>query len=228
MLLRASHPLQAVALAVAVGVLAYASDRPVRESLVAAAAVLVVQLAAGLLNDVCDAPLDRRSGVAGKPIASGELPSGNATYVITILVLLAIPVALQNGTEAGLALLATLPIAFVHDRILHRTPFSFLGWMATFALLPVFLAYGGWGGGNHGDTPTWQFAAACAFVGLCVHFATTLPDLVGDHKAGVRNLPLLIALKIGAPRLLVATVVVSAAAVAVFVLTGLNPGLRAW
>jgi 4-hydroxybenzoate polyprenyltransferase len=228
LLLQASHPLQALALAVVVGVLAAYSDRPAREALVAAAAVLLVQLVAGLLNDVCDAPLDRHGKVAGKPIASGELPRGNATYFLAVLLLLAIPVSLQNGTLAGVALLATLPVAYVHDRILHRTAFSFLGWALTFALYCVFLAYGGWGGGRHGDTPTWQFAAISAALGVCVHFATTLPDLVDDNRSGVRNLPLRIALRTGAPRLLLATGAVSLVVLAGWVVIGLDPGLRAW
>lgn len=227
-MLRAAHPRQAVVLAVAIGVLAFYSDRGLVQSLVAAAAVLVVQFAAGLLNDLYDAALDRRGEVPGKPVATGELPRGNVTYVIAVLVLIAIPVAFQNGTLAGIALLATLPVAFVHNRILRRTPFSFLGWMATFALFPVFLAYGGWAGGRHGDDPTWQFVVVCAFVGLCVHFATSLPDLVADNRSGIRSLPLLIALKIGAPRLLVVTVVVSALVLAAFIVVGLDPGLRQW
>jgi 4-hydroxybenzoate polyprenyltransferase len=228
MLLGASHPRQAAAAAVVIGVLAAYSDRPAREALVAAAAVLLVQLVAGLLNDVSDAPLDRRGKVAGKPIASGDLPRGNATYLLAVLVLVAVPVSLQNGTLAGVALLATLPVAYVHNRILHRTAFSFVGWAATFALYCVFLAYGGWGGGRHGDTPTWQFAAASAALGVCVHFLTTLPDLVDDNRSGVRNLPLRIALRNGAPRLLLATGAVSVLVLAGWVLVGLDPGLRAW
>jgi 4-hydroxybenzoate polyprenyltransferase len=227
MLLRAAHPVQAVLLAVVVGVLAAVSDRPLRESVVAGLAVLLVQLATGLLNDVCDEPLDRRGKVRGKPIATRELPRGNATYVIAVLLLLALPAALQNGTLAGVALLATLPVAYVHDRILHRTLFSWVGWSATFALLCVFLSYGGWGGGRHGDAPTWQFTAASAFLGVCVHFLTTLPDLVDDNRSGVRNLPLRIALRTGAPRLLLVTLVVTVLALAGWVAIGLGPGLRA-
>lgn len=226
LLLRAAHPRQAVALAVVIVALALLSDRGLGPALVAGAAVLLVQLVAGLVNDVCDAALDRRAERSRKPIATGQLPAGNAAFVAVVLTLLAVPVSLQNGTLAGLALLATLPVAFVHDRILHRTPASFLGWMVTFALLPVFLAYGGWGGGRHGADPTWQFVLVSAFAGLCVHFATTLPDLVDDNAAGARSLPLVLALRLGAPRLLVATVVLSVLVLAALIVVGLNPGLR--
>jgi hypothetical protein len=65
-------------------------------------------------------------------------------------------------------------------------------------------------------------------LGVCVHFLTTLPDLVDDNRSGVRNLPLRIALRTGAPRLLLATLVVSLLALAGWVVIGLDPGLRAW
>lgn len=226
LLARGTHPVQALVLAVVIGAFALYSDRTFGQSLVAAAAVLLVQLAAGLLNDLFDAPLDKRAKAPGKPFATGLVPRGNVTFAIAVVVLLSIPVSLQNGTLAGLALLATLPVAYVHNRILHRTVASFVGWMATFALFPVFLAYGGWGGGRHGDDPAWQFIVVCAFVGLCVHFLTTLPDLTVDHAAGVHNLPLAVALKIGAPRLLILSCVVTVVVGVLFIIVGLNPGLR--
>ncbi len=56
-----------------------------------------------------------------------------------------IPLSLQNGTQAGLYLLATLLVGAVHNRWLHTTALSWLGWAATFALLTFFVTYGGWG-----------------------------------------------------------------------------------
>lgn len=228
LLLLASHPLQAIVLGGLVGGLALLSDRTFGQAVMAGLAVLLVQLALGLHNDVSDAALDRKAKRATKPIGMGELPSGNATYLAIVLLVLAIPVSLQSGTVAGVALLATLPIGYVHNRILHRTFASFVSWMATFALFPVFLAYGGWGGGRHGDDPTWQFIVVFALVGLCAHLATSLPDLVVDNAAGVKSLPLRIALKTGAPRLLVITVVLSVLVLAAVIVVGLDPGLRQW
>ncbi len=225
-LLHASHPRQAVVLALAIGLAAFLDGRPARELLSAAAAVLVVQLALGLGNDIADQPHDYRGEVAGKPIAAGVLPAGNASYAVIVLVLLAIPLSLQNGTVAGLALLATLPIGWISNKRLHRTALSFAPWMATFALYPVFLSYGGWAGGVHGGPPSWPVVAAAAAVGLCAHFLTTLPDLADDNKASARNLPLLIALRIGAPRLLLLTVALSLASAAGLVAALLTTGLR--
>lgn len=224
--LRCAHPKQAVLLALAVGVLAHLDGRPAREALSAAAAVLVVQLSLGLSNDLNDADHDYRAQTANKPLASGLVAATSASYWMTVLVLLAVPLSVQSGTVAGAALLATLPIGWVHNRWLHRTAFSFLGWTLSFALVPAFLSYGGWAGTLHGDAPTWAVTAAAAAVGFCAHFATSLGDLVADNKSGARALPLRVALKIGAPRLLFLTLVLGAASVAGLVAAGLTAGLR--
>ena len=225
-LVRSAHPKQAVFLAAVLGVLAAIDGRPQREYLMTAAAVLAVQLSLGLSNDLCDQHHDYRAQTAGKPIASGALPATRASYWMMVLVLLAVPVSMYSGTAAGIALVATLPIGWLHNKWLHRTAFSWVGWTLTFALLPAFLAYGGWGKGMHGDAPTYAVTGAAAAVGFCLHFVSTLGDLVDDNKSGARNLPLRIALRIGAPRLLVLTILLTAAAVAGLAVATLTTGLR--
>jgi 4-hydroxybenzoate polyprenyltransferase len=225
-LVRSAHPKQAVFLSAVVGILAAIDGRPEREYLVAAAAVLAVQLSLGLSNDLCDQHHDYRAQTAGKPIATGALPATRASYWMMVLVLVAVPLSMYSGTVAGVALVATLPIGWAHNRWLHRTAFSWLGWTLTFGLLPAFLAYGGWGKGVHGDPPTYAVTGAAAAVGFCLHFVTTLGDLVDDNKSGARNLPLRIALRIGAPRLLVLTILLTAAAVAGLAVATLTIGLR--
>lgn len=226
LLTRSAHPLQAIVLAALVGGVAAWDDRGVGGTLVAACGVLLTQLALGLMNDAYDAPADARGERTKKPVASGALPPGNATYLAVVLILASLPVAALNGTIAGAALLLTLPVGFLHNRILHRTPASFLGWMVTFPLLATYLAYGGWGAGKHGDMPTWQVLVSTSALGLTCHFLTSLPDLVVDHKAGLSELPLVIARRTGATVLLVITVVCLIAAVAVTVWCGLHFGLR--
>ena len=225
-LVRSAHPKQAVFLTVVIGVLAAVDGRAQREVLVSAAAVLAVQLSLGLSNDLCDQRHDYRAQTPGKPVASGALPASRASYWMTVLVLLAVPLSMYSGTAAGLALIATLPIGWVHNRWLHRTGFSFLGWSLTCALLPAFLAYGGWGKGVHGDPPTYAVTGAAAAVGFCLHFVTTLGDLVDDNKSGARNLPLRMALRMGAPKLLVLTILMTTVAVAGLAVASLTIGLR--
>jgi 4-hydroxybenzoate polyprenyltransferase len=224
--LRSTHPKQAVLAAAVVGVLASTDGRPAREFLTAAAAVLVVQLSLGLSNDLSDQSHDYRAQTSGKPIAGGLVASTSASYWMIVLVLLAFPLSAYNGIESAVALLVTLPIGWVHNRWLHRTAFSFVGWALTFALIPAFLSYGTWAGTGSDQEPTWAVTAAAAAVGFCIHFVTSLGDLVDDNKSGARNLPLRVALKIGAPRLLFLTIAVTTAAVAGLVVAGLTVGLR--
>ena len=223
--LRAVHPRQALALAVVVGLFVFLMGRPAREVLIAAAAVLVVQLVMGLANDLSDAEADRRSGASGKPVAEGIIPPGNVSYAIAMLLLIAIPLSLQNGTAAGLFLLSTMVVGFVHNRWLHRTVLSWLGWSATFALLTYFITFGGWSSEADGSAPLPSFVILSALLGFLVHFLTSLPDLVEDNKSGARHLPLRVALKTGAPRLLVATLVATVVVVALLIYKALAVGI---
>jgi 4-hydroxybenzoate polyprenyltransferase len=225
-LLRCTHPRLALALGAGVGVAAALAGRPPREAVVAGVAVLVAQLLLGLVNDIADERADVRAGVGGKPIAAGVVPPGNASFLAVLLFLLLVPLSLQNGTVAGGALLLTVPVGLVHNRWLHRSWLSWLGWAATFALLPAFLSYGGWGFGRHGAPPTVAITLVAAALGICVHFLTTLPDLVADHQSGARNLPLLVALRTGAPALLTMTVVATLGCCAALVLVALRVGLH--
>lgn len=221
---RAVHPRQALALAVGVGTLVALTGRPVREILVSGGAVLVAQLIMGLVNDLFDVDRDRMGGARNKPIAEGIIPTGNASFVVAVLLLLVIPLSLQNGVVAGLFVLATLPVGYLHNRWLHTTPLSWVGWSATFALLVYFVTYGGWGQQAEGSAPLTTFVLLCAALGFCMHFATSLPDLVVDNQARVRHLPLRIALRTGATPLLIITIVLTVAVLTAIVVTTAQAG----
>jgi len=78
----------------------------------------------------------------------------------------------------------------------------------------------------HGGPPTWAMTVLAALLGIGVHFLNTLPDLVQDNETGVRHLPLRIALKIGASKLLWISVIWTALVSAGIVVAGLTVGLR--
>lgn len=222
-LLQAAHLRQAVALAVAMGAAALlAADGPGAAAELALG-VLLVQVALGLGNDVADRRVD--DGLPGKPVAAGVVPVGNATFVVAILVLVAIPVSLLDGRTAGLLLLATLLVGYVHNKWLHRRPWSFVGWMVTFALLGAVAAYADQA--HRGGPPTVEMLVSLAALGLGVHVLTSLPDLVGDHASDSRALPLLVALRTGAPRLLAISAGFTVLAAAAVVASAVTVGLRA-
>lgn len=224
--LAAAHLPLGVLVGAGVGAGVALTGRPADEAAFAGLAVLVVLAATGLGNDVADVERDRETQARGKPVASDLLPAGNAAFVAVCLAVVAVPLALRHGTVAGAALLACLPVGWVYNRWLRRTALSPLPWILTSSLLLTFVAYGGPGWGLWGGPPTWEMTAAAAALAVGVHFLTSLPDLVGDNRTGVRHLPLRIALRVGAPRLLLLSGLVTAAAVVAVVLVALGPGLR--
>ncbi len=221
----AAHPRTALAITAVVALLVALMGRDAREVAVSAAAVLVVQLLLGIVNDLFDREDDAASLAPRKPIASGWLPPGNASFAVAVLLLLALPLALQSGPRAGAFLLATVPVGYVHNRWLHRGWLSWVGWSASFALLSFFITLGGWGPDAEGSWPLAWFVVLGAVLGFFVHFLTTLPDLVSDNRAQVKSLPLRIALRLGATRLLVVSVLGALVVVGLLVYYALTVGI---
>ncbi len=224
-LVLACHPLPTAAMTVALTVAAALTGRPAEQCALVAATVLTGQLSVGWLNDLLDRERDAQVGRRDKPVAMGWVDPGNVAFAIAVAVLLVIPLSIANGTQAGIAHLAAVASAWLYDLWFKRTVLSFLPYAVSFGLLPAFLSYGGLGGGMHGGPPTVAMTVAAAALGIGIHFLNVLPDLVQDHETGVRHLPLRIALRIGAPKLLwISTAYTALAAVGVIV-AGLTVGV---
>lgn len=225
-LLRAAHLRQALLLTLAMAAAAAAAGRSLREVGLVAATILTGQLLLGWHNDVVDAGRDRSHAREDKPIALGHLDKETATYAMAVALLAVVPLSVANGPEAagahgGILLLALLTNAGV----LRRTRLSFLPWAAAFGLLPAFLSYGGWAGEGAGGPPTTEVTVLAALLGIGVHVLRSLPGLVDDNKDGWKTFPLRIALRTGAPRLLVLAGLYTAAVGAGIVVAALTVGL---
>jgi 4-hydroxybenzoate polyprenyltransferase len=191
-----------------------------------AVTVLTGQLTVGWLNDVVDRDRDKQVGRLDKPVALGWIDPGTVTFAIAVAVLAVIPLSIANGTYAGLAHLGAVASAWIYNLWLRKTWLSWLPYAVSFGLLPAFLSYGGLGGGMHGGPPTWAMTVLAALLGIGIHFLNALPDLVEDKETGVRHLPLRIALKIGAAKLLWISLAWTALVSAGIVVAGLTVGLR--
>ena len=225
LLLRAAHPLQAVVTALVLGAVVLLSGRELREALLVGATALVGQAVIGWHNDLVDRERDAGHDRAGKPVASGALDTGSAWFAVSCGVLLVVPLSLGSGLTAGACYLISLAAALAGNLVLRRTWFSWLPWAVSFGLLPAFLSYGGWGGQAQGDPPTVVMTVLAALLGVCVHVLLALPDLVADNEDGLRHLPLRLALRTGAPRLLWISLVVTAFVAASLVVAGATVGL---
>lgn len=203
LLLRAAHPRQAVVSAAVLATAAAVSGRPLREVALVAGTVLVGQAVLGWADDLADRRRDERHR-PDKPLARGDLDPGTVWFALTCAVLLVVPLAVAHGRLAGISYLALLAVAGIGDRFLHARILSFVPWVVSFALYPAFLAYGGWNGVGTETPPTVVMTVLAGALGLGVHVLLALPGLVHDHEESERSFPLLLALRTGTPRLLVA------------------------
>jgi 4-hydroxybenzoate polyprenyltransferase len=225
-LILSSHPLATLGMTLGVTAAAALMGRTLLEVGLVAVTILSGQLTVGWLNDLVDRHRDAQVGRLDKPIAMGWVDPGTVTFAIAVVVLAVIPLSIANGTYAGIAHLAAVASAWLYNLWFKRSVLSWLPYAVSFGLLPAFLSYGGLGGGMHGGPPTWAMTVLAAMLGIGVHFLNTLPDLVEDNETGVRHLPLRIALKIGAPRLLWISVTYTALVAAGIVVAGLTVGIR--
>jgi hypothetical protein len=226
---RAGHPRQALATAAALAVAAAVSGRPVREVLLVLATVLVGQTLLGWDNDLVDESADREAAGheehVDKPLVTGLLDRGTVGFALACAVLLVVPLSMSGGITAGVSYLLSLLVGLAGNRWLRRGTLSWLPWAVAFALYPAFLSYGGWGGGATGNPPTIAISVAAAALGVGVHVLTSLPGLVEDNRAGRRHLPLRLALRLGAPRLLALSAVYCVLVVGMIAGLGATVGL---
>lgn len=227
LLAMASHPRLGLLTAAAVTGAAALDGREPKELGLVFGTVLVGQAILGWHNDYVDRKRDAEHDRSRKPLADGRLDEGTVGFVIASAVLLVVPLAVVAGTIAGAAYLASVLVGmFSNLPVLRRTAFSWLPWAASYALLPAYLSYGGWGGDFRGDPPTYAITAAAAALGVGVHFVAALPGLVDDNKDNSHSLPLRVALKTGAPRLLLISTVYTVLAAAAVAVAAITAGLH--
>jgi 4-hydroxybenzoate polyprenyltransferase len=222
----ACHPLPTLAMTVALAVAAALTGRPAVEVGLVAVTVLTGQLTVGWVNDIVDRDRDRQVGRRDKPVAMGWIDPGTVAFAAACAVLLVVPLSIANGTAAGIAHLAAIASAWLYNFWFKRTVLSWLPYAVSFGLLPAFLSYGGLGGGMHGSPPTLAMTVLGALLGIGIHFLNVLPDLVEDKETGVMHLPLRIAMRIGAPKLLWITTAYTVLVSAGIVIAALTVGIR--
>lgn len=225
-LVQAAHPRQALGTAAGLALAAGLSGRPLREIGLVFATVLVGQAMLGWDNDLVDRMRDARHGGAGKPIANGLLDAGTAWFALTCALLLVVPLSISNGQRAGAAYLVALLIGLAGNRFLRGSVLSFLPWVLSFGLYPAFLAYGGWNGVGSDSPPQPAMIVLAGLLGLGVHILRALPGLVADNEDGLRHLPLRIALRTGATKLLVTAGLFTGVVAVAILIAGQAVGLR--
>ena len=224
-LVRAAHPKLGLVTAVGLAGAAALSGRSTLAVVMVLATVVTGQAVLGWHNDLVDRERDAFHRRTSKPLVRGDLDPSTVWFWLAVAVLFVVPLAVFHGVWAGLAYLGALVVGVLGNVVLRGSWLSWLPWAVSFALYPAFLAYGGWAGDGRGTPPEVLVAALAALLGVCVHVLVALPGLVADNQDERRHLPLRIALRTGAPRLLWATLVVTALVVAGLVVAGARVGL---
>jgi 4-hydroxybenzoate polyprenyltransferase len=224
-LLRAAHPKQALVTAAAVAAGGALAGRSTRELGLVFATVLVGQAIVGWHNDLVDRRRDAADETPGKPIAQGFLEPGTVWFAIACALLVVVPLSIANGVTAGTTYLIALAVSLLGNLILRKGRLSWLPWAVSYSLYPAFLSYGGWGGAATGEPPEISITILAALLGVCVHFLRALPGLVADNRNGYRHLPLRVALRTGAPRLLWISIALTVLVVGALLATGSSVGL---
>jgi hypothetical protein len=227
-LLKAARPRQALLTAAGLAAAGALSGRPVREVALVAVTVLTGQALLGwdgVLADDRNGRSDSASDHRPEPGAESRLDRGTLAFALACAVLLVVPLSLSSGMAAGLAYLLSVAVGVVGNRLLGQGAWSWLPWAIAFASYPAYLSYGGWGGDAHGHPPTTAITVAAALLGPGIHVLTSLRGLVEDNRAGRRHVPLRLALRVGAPRLLVLATVYCLVVIAAIALIGGTVGL---
>lgn len=225
-LLRAAHPRQTLLTAVGMAAVAALSSRPTREVGLVLVTVLIGQAILGWHNDVVDRARDARHDVPRKPVAQRQIDAGTVVFAMCVAILLLIPLAVSHGVTAGACYLVAVVLGLLANVAFRASFLSWLPWATSFALYAAFLAYGGWDGEGSGSGPTVVMVVLAALLGVGVHFLKSLPGLVRDNADGVKSLPLRVALRTGAPKLMILTISYLAGLVVVIIIMGQAVGLR--
>lgn len=201
-LARATHPRFVIGTAAGLALVAILAGRPAREVLVVLATVVVGQSLLGWHNDLVDRERDRELAIAGKPLAEGRLEPGTVWFAVACAALLLVPLGVTNGLTAGSAYLLSILIGVLGNVVLRQGALSWVTWALSYALLPAFVTYGGFGGQAEGDPPRVIVTVLAALLGVGVHVLTSLWGLVPDDAAGWRTLPLRLGRRLGSTGLL--------------------------
>ena len=188
-LLRLVHPAPAAAVVSLSGALAAILSDQAGTSPISPCVVLVTlsvlgsQIVTGAMNDWADRERDAVTQPA-KPIPAGEAGPAAALGLAGFGLVLQVAASLPLGSAALVIGLVAVGSAVAYNLWLSRTAASFVAYLVSFGLLPVWIAAGV-------GVSFERVAVASVLVGpfaVAAHLANTLKDLDGDAAAGSGNL----------------------------------------
>jgi 4-hydroxybenzoate polyprenyltransferase len=182
-LVRATHPLPALAVTVLVGALAAARHVPAGTLAWIVASTAAGQASVGWSNDYLDRERDAAAGRIDKPLVSGRASPAVVLGAALAAAPLSVALSLPAGIPEAAVMLAGVSSAWGYNLGLKATVLSWLPYAVSFGLVPVYV----WR--TTGDaSPAWLVAGG-ALLGVAAHLVNVLPDLEADRIGSVRGLP---------------------------------------
>lgn len=183
-LVRATHPAPATFVTLLTGAVVAALGGSGAEVLLSLLSTALGQVSVGWSNDYLDRDRDSVAQRADKPLPRGTL-SPALVMRAAIAAWIASPLlALPLGIRAAAVITAAIASAWVYNLRLKDTLFSWVPYVVSFGLLPVFA----WLVARDSLPPAWIVLSAGG-LGIAGHLMNTIPDLETDRKNGLSGLP---------------------------------------
>lgn len=182
---RSTHPGPSVVVTAVAVTLGIAAGLDPWRIAVLGLAILLGQLSVGISNDAIDAPRDRITRRADKPLARGDVSVRTAWVAASACLVVALALSWVLSWQMALAHLIALASAWAYNAGLKSTPISVVPFMVSFGLLPSLVTLSA---ADPRLAAPWAWAAGAA-LGIAIHLTNVLPDLDDDAQTGVRGLP---------------------------------------
>jgi 4-hydroxybenzoate polyprenyltransferase len=147
-------------------------------------AVAGSQVFTGATNDLADRDRDQAAGRMEKPLVAGHISPNAALWVASGGLAVQLATSLWLGAAPLVLGLVATASAVGYNLALSRTPYSFVPYLVSFGILPLWIASGvGFDLGL--ALPAVPLASLLA---VAAHLANTLRDFDSDAAAGSRSL----------------------------------------
>ncbi|MGH2710643.1 MAG: UbiA family prenyltransferase [Actinomycetota bacterium] len=189
-LLRATHPLPALAVTVLVSAVAVSREARGWTLGLIALSTAAGQASVGWSNDYLDRERDRATGRVDKPIVAGDVSASAVWAAALIAFPLSVGLSVPLGLAEATVMLVAVGSAWLYNALLKSTALSPLPYAVSFGLAPVYIWLA-----TTGDLPPPWIPAAAGLLGFAAHFLNVIPDLDSDRAARVRGLPHVLGLR---------------------------------
>lgn len=180
-----SHPLPSLAVTLFAVLFGVSANLEPMQLVLVGFAVLTQQFSVGLSNDWIDYQRDKAVARSDKPVATARISPSAVRNAAFGFVLLALGISFAIGVQSGLLMVLMLIAGWSYNLGLKKGLLSVLPYIVGFGILPSFATLSS----ANPYLPQWWVFLVAALLGVSAHFANVLPDLIDDHKTGVRGLP---------------------------------------